>query len=200
MLDFIKGTLVGKSPMNAIIECGGLGIEIRIPLSSYERLPSLGESCMLHTVLLIGQDEIKVFGFVSPAERQLFQKLISIPGIGGKIGLSALSALDIETFVKAIQRGDDNLISKVPGIGKKTAQRIIIELKDEILKLDLRSYPGVSSTSDTHLIEVESALMALGYGFKEINAVLKQMSDEQLSMPVELIIKETIRKLYQKHN
>ncbi len=200
MLDYIKGTLVGKSPMNAIIECGGFGIEIRIPLSSYESLPSQGESCMLYTVLVIGQDEIKVFGFASPAERQLFQKLISIPGIGGKIGLSALSALDIETFVKAVQRGDDILISKVPGIGRKTAQRIIIELKDEILKLDLRSFPRASSTNNTHLIEAESALLALGYGFKEINAVLRQMSDEQLTMPVELIIKETIRKLYQKHN
>jgi len=200
MLDFIKGILVGKSPMNAIIECGGLGLDIRIPLSTYEKLPVLGEPCMLYTSLSIGQDEIRIFGFVSIAERQLFQKLIAIPGIGGKIGLSALSSLDIDTFVKAVQRADDILISKVPGIGKKTAQRIIIELKDEILKLDLPPSNLGKVIDDNNLIEAESALLALGYGVRDINQVLRQMSDEMLSQPVERIIKEAIKTLYQKRN
>ncbi|MBM4403157.1 MAG: Holliday junction branch migration protein RuvA [Candidatus Cloacimonetes bacterium] len=200
MLDFIRGILAGKTPVNAIIDCGGLGLEIRIPLSTYEKLPAVGEICRLFTVLSIGQDEIRVFGFITNGERQLFQKLTGIPGIGGKIGLSALSSLDTETFVKAIQRSDDLMISKVPGIGKKTAQRIIIELRDEILKLDLGT-PVVQTTGiDTHLIEAESALLALGFSIKEINLVLRQMSDEQMIQPVEQIIKEAIKKLYQKRN
>lgn len=131
MIFSLTGILKDKKPTSVIIETHGIAFELRIPLSTYEKLPERGQECVLHThlYLSLNQDEMRLYGFATPAEKAVFIKLISISGIGPKIALSILSSLNVGMFIKAIQTAEEGLLAKVPGIGKKTAQRLIIELK-----------------------------------------------------------------------
>ncbi len=198
MINHLNGNLVAKTPVNAVIECNGIGFELKIPLSTYENLPSVPNPCMLYSYLHISQDDVKLYGFCTPAERELFLLLIGISGVGPKIALSVLSTLPIGTFVMAIERGEEAIISRVPGLGKKSAQRLIIELKDKVLKLvdhiDTKDY----TVKDRRVFEVESALESLGFNSKEIRHELSLMSAESLDLPMEQVIKETIKRIYQK--
>jgi Holliday junction DNA helicase RuvA len=198
MINHINGTLISKSPLNAVVECVGIGFDLKIPLSTYESLPSVSNPCTLYSYLHISQDDVKLFGFSTPSERELFLLLIGVSGVGPKIALSVLSSMPISTFVKAIERGEEAIISKVPGLGKKSAQRLIIELKDKALKLvdyiDTKDY----TVGDSRVFEVESALESLGFNSREIRHELGLMDPEILALPMEQVIKETIKRIYQK--
>ncbi len=198
MINHISGTLIAKSPLNAVVECVGIGFDLKIPLSTYESLPSVSCPCTLYSYLHISQDDVKLFGFATPSEREMFVLLIGVSGVGPKIALSVLSSLPISTFVKAIERGEEAVISKVPGLGKKSAQRLIIELKDKALKLvdyiDTKDY----TVGDSRMFEVESALESLGFNSREIRQELSLLDPDTLAMPMEQVIKETIKRIYQK--
>jgi len=200
MIYYITGILKEKQPTSVIIDSQGVGIELRIPLSTYEKLPSVNQNCFLYThlYLSLNQDEIRLYGFSSLAEKSIFTRLIAISGIGPKIALSVISSLSINMFIKAVQAGEDGLLSKVPGIGKKTAQRIIIELKDDVLKLAELIDRTEKGTIDISLAEVEKALLALGYSAKDIQKALSKMSEEDKNEPLEKQIKQVIRIIYQK--
>ena len=196
MIQYIRGVLTHKSPVMAIIEAMGIGWELKIPISTYEALPALGKECSLLSYLHISQDDIRLYGFATTAERELFQMLTKISGIGPKIAISILSTLSIPAFVKAINIGEEGLLTKVPGVGKKSAQRLIVELKDGVHKL--MDFVDHKEMSDNGL-EVENALISLGFNVAQIRKELSLMDDSTRKLPTEDIIKETIKRIYQRN-
>lgn len=199
MIAYIKGKLITKNPVSVTIETSsGLAFDLKVPISTFEKLPAVGSSCQLFTHLHIAQDDIRLFGFHALAERELFLILTSVSGIGPKIALSILSTMPISTFVRAIENGEEGLITRVPGLGKKSAQRLIVELRGGFAAL------GDHFKAEDHILqgsvvdEVESALVTLGFNPKDIRRELALMPEEAKSMGSEQLIKETIKRLYQR--
>jgi Holliday junction DNA helicase RuvA len=198
MIHYIKGILQHKSPVMAIIEASGIGWELRIPISTYEKLPSVGKECALYGFLSISQDDVRIYGFASLAERELFTQLTRVSGIGPKIAISILSTLSISAFVKSIRSGEEGLLTKVPGIGKKSAQRLIVEFKDKIHTLLDYIDDKEQSALEGPLQEVENALIALGFNSQAIQRELQLLSTEEQKLASEQLIKEIIKRLYQR--
>jgi len=198
MIHYIKGILKHKSPMEAVIESMGIGWELRIPVSTYETLPKLEQECALYAVLSVSQDDLRIYGFASVAERELFNRLVKISGIGPKIAISVLSTLSISAFVKSVRSGEEGLLTRVPGIGKKSAQRLIVELRDSIHKVLDFVEESQDIDSKGQVQEVENALMALGFNAAAITKELRLLTDYDLSLSSEQLIKEIIKRLYQR--
>lgn len=198
MIQYIKGILSFKSPVMAIIETMGIGWELKIPISSYELLPSVGSECTLLSCLSINQDDVRIYGFVTVAERELFLMLTKVSGIGPKIALSILSTLSIPTFMRAVESGEEALLTRVPGIGKKSAQRLIVELKDGVHKLTAFIDHDKLTASDSSG-EVESALLSLGFNLAQIRKELTLMGEDVNNYGTEALIKETIKRIYQRN-
>lgn len=198
MIHHLRGTLIHKSLVAAVLETAGVGWEVRIPVSTAEKLPAVGAECSLYTYLSISQDDMRIYGFYTIAERELYSLLIKVNGIGPKIAISILSTLSISAFVRSIQTEEEGLLTKVPGIGKKTAQRIVIELKDKIHHLADFVEQGYDAGKESHIFEVEDALVALGFSLANIQRELKLMSEEELNQPSEQLTKELIKRLYQR--
>lgn len=197
MIQYIKGILSHKSPVMAIIEAMGIGWELRIPVSTYEALPEPGKECTLLSYLQISQDDVRLYGFATAAERELFVHLTRISGIGPKIALSVLSTLSIPAFVRAINSGEEALLTRVPGIGKKSAQRMLVELKDKVPQLMEHVGHDLSEIGDS-INEVESALISLGFNVQQIRRELSLMGAAAKAFSTEELIKETIKRLYQR--
>lgn len=199
MINYVNGTLTHKSPILAVIEAAGIGWEIKIPVSTYEKLPHLGENCKLFTYLSFSQDGARIYGFASLAECELFKLLISVSGIGPKIAISIISTLSISSFVKAILSNEEGLLTRVPGLGKKSAQRLIIELRDKIPAVMEYLDPTEKLTADNSALEVETALLSLGFNIKDIRRELEIIALEETKRSIEELIKELIKRLYQKN-
>ncbi|PKN72092.1 MAG: Holliday junction branch migration protein RuvA [Candidatus Cloacimonetes bacterium HGW-Cloacimonetes-3] len=197
MIQYIKGSLTHKSPVMAVIETMGIGWELKIPISTFEVLPELGKECTLLTYLHISQDDIRIFAFATLAERELFQMLTKISGIGPKIALSILSTLSIPAFMRAVNSGEEGLLTRVPGIGKKSAQRLIVELRDAVHKLAEHIEHTDLGTID-NCSEVETALISLGFNIVQIRKELSMMGEETKNYSTEALIKETIKRIYQR--
>ncbi len=198
MIHHIKGILMHKSPVLAVIETMGIGWEIKIPVSTYETLPAEGNQCSLFTYLSISQDDVRVYGFSSVAERELFTQLTRISGIGPKIAISILSTLSIPAFVKSIMSSEEGLLTRVPGIGKKSAQRLIVELKDKVHALLDYVDSADQTIAEGTVQEAETALIALGFNTQAIQRELRLLNPEDLQLPSEQLIKEIIKRLYQR--
>lgn len=199
MIHYIKGTLIQKTPVSAVVETAlGLAFELKIPVSTFEVLPAEGQGCFLYTYLHIGQDDIRLFGFATPGECELYQLLNKISGIGPKIALSILSTLPIPTFVRAVEQNQIALITKVPGIGNKSAQRLLIELKDRVHHLAEHFEPSDQVVGEGTVMEVENALQSLGFNPKDVRRELSLMPSEAAQMSPEQLIKEVIKRLYQR--
>jgi len=198
MFSFINGKLAEKTPMKIVLDCNGIGYDIRIPLSTYEKLDKLQEETKLLVHLVVSEDDMKLYGFYTNEERELFRLLISISGIGPKIALSVLSAMTIQTFIKSIRTENDNALTIVPGLGKKTAQRLILELKDKLTTMQIFTISDSAVEGvDKILIEAETALITLGYKQSDISIALEELlKEEQEIKTSEELIKKTIQYLY----
>ncbi len=165
MIVFLTGTLVEKHPTRLVLSVGGVGYEILIPLSSYDRLPGTGEECTVLTHDYLREDTHHLFGFMSEEERVMFVRFIAVNGIGPKLALSALSGLSVRELKRAIVEGDTKRVSSISGIGKKMAERIVVELRDKID--DAEAWDAVAgdggTAPDGRLRDVILALVALGY-------------------------------------
>jgi len=197
MIQYLKGTLTHKSPVLAVIETMGIGWELKIPISTFELLPAIGEECTLLTHLNISQDDIRIFGFATNAERELFQMLTKVSGIGPKIALSILSTLSIPTFIRAVNSGEEGLLTRVPGIGKKSAQRLIVELRDGVHKL-VEHIDHNDLELSNNSVEAENALISLGFNIAQIRKEISLMGAEAQDYSTEALIKETIKRIYQR--
>ena len=132
MIGSLRGKLVSKQAPQVIIECQGVGYEVETPMSTFLNLPNVGDELFLHTHLVVREDAHMLFGFASGAERQLFRTLLRISGVGAKMGLAILSTLSVTDFERCVEYEDTATLVKVPGVGKKTAERLIIEMRDRI--------------------------------------------------------------------
>jgi len=172
MITFLHGKLLEALPTQIVVEVNGLGYEVLIPLSSYDKLPQLGQTLKLLTHLVVREDAHVLYGFMSTAERDLFRLLIhTVSGIGPKIALNVLSGISVTAFRGAVANQDIKLLSQISGVGKKTAERIVVELKDKVGAAgawEASSAQRGLSPEDQKLNDAVLALMALG--FKQVDA------------------------------
>lgn len=200
MYEYIKGKYVGIVKDYVIIENNGIGYKIFSSGITMSSMPSIGEEVMLYLVQIVREDFIGLYGFISREELQMFNMLLSINGVGAKAALSLLSISRINNLKYAIMTGDEKHICRAPGIGKKTAGRIILELKDKLKPDELINDENVISTEESGLeddyalkvSEVLGALLALGYSEKEANMAIKNIDK---SNTVEIMIKDSLRVL-----
>ena len=162
MIAHLRGRLISKNPNQAIVDCGGVGYDVTISVATFSELPAEGVEASLYVHTHVREDQIALFGFVDTREKRLFEKLLSISGIGPKLAITILSGISAERLVAAIRGGDHGTLTRIPGIGKKTAERIVLEIKD---KLDDLAVP--MSDAGTHhgpaADDALSALVNLGY-------------------------------------
>ncbi|MFN8273953.1 MAG: Holliday junction branch migration protein RuvA [Flavobacteriaceae bacterium] len=193
MIAHIQGKLVEKSPTEVVIDCSGVGYQIHISLHTYSLLPAT-DYIKLYTYLQVKEDAHTLFGFVEKSEREIFKMLLSVSGIGANIARTMLSSLEPKQIIQALASGDVGLIQSVKGIGGKTAQRAILDLKDKVLKLyDLDEVSSV--VNNTNKEEALSALEVLGFNKKLAEKVVDKIVLQDASASVEAIIKQALKNL-----
>lgn len=186
MIGKLTGTLDNKNPPEVIIDCHGVGYEVLVPMSTFYNLPELGAKVSLLTHFVVREDAQILYGFASPAERAAFRELIKISGVGPRTALSVLSGMSVAELSQAITLQEAGRLIKVPGIGKKTAERLLLELKGK-LGPDMGVVP--TEVSDAQ-VDILQALLALGYSDKEAAAALKALpKDVAVSDGIKLALK-----------
>ena len=173
MIGRIQGTLIANNPPRLIIDCHGVGYEVDVPMSTLYQMPSLGQQVTLLTHFVVREDAQQLFGFATESEREAFRALIKISGVGARTALSLLSGMSVEELSQAITLQESGRLTKVPGIGKKTAERLLLELKGKF-GADI-GLTGQVPQIDSQL-EILQALTSLGYSDKEAQIALKQVS------------------------
>ncbi|MDR1994104.1 Holliday junction branch migration protein RuvA [Azonexus sp.] len=172
MIGRLTGLIAEKNPPQIVLDVGGIGYELDVPMSTFYNLPGAGERTTLLTHLAVREDGHFLYGFLSEAERFAFRLLLKISGIGARTALAVLSGLSVGDLAAAVTRQEIGRLIKIPGIGKKTAERLLLELKGKLAEVG-GAAPGV--VADTVRDDILNALLALGYNDKEANAALKQL-------------------------
>ena len=186
MIATIRGKILQKNPPQVVVECGGLGYEIDVPMSTFYNLPNIGEEVFLETVMIVREDAQLLYGFLTAQEKSVFRQKVS--GIGPRISLAMLSSMSAEDIGNAIANNEVGLLTMVPGIGKKTAERLVLELKD---KMVVTSVPTVSSVQT----EVIQALVALGFSEREARGAAKNVpADADASEGIRLCLRQLAQK------
>ena len=188
MIGRIRGILIENEAPVLLIEASGVGYEVQAPLSTCCNLMTLGEEITLHTHLSISENAHQLYGFISLRDRRLFKSIIKISGIGPKLGLAILSGMDTEQFIACIQAGESSLLVKIPGVGKKTAERLVIEMRDKFkgweseMVVNTIHQPTDSGSGkiSIHAVmtEVTSALVSLGYKPQDASRVVSRLAEE----------------------
>lgn len=194
MIGSLIGLIKEKKPSLLLLEVNGVGYEINVPLSTSFQLPKKGESAYLLTHLIVREDQHTLYGFATEEERNLFRTLIKISGVGAKMALTILSGINVNGFVQSVINEDIDTLVHLPGIGKKTAERLIVEMKDRIdgITDNLESSP--STTSETSIaVEARNALVNLGYKNSEAKKILDNIDTNGLS--VEELLRQALRSL-----
>jgi Holliday junction DNA helicase RuvA len=193
MIAHLQGKLVEKSPTDIVIDCNGVGYHVNISLHTYSLLPNT-DNVKLYTYLQIKEDAHTLFGFVEKSEREIFKMLLSVSGIGASIARTMLSSLDPKQIINAIASADVVTIQGIKGIGSKTAQRVILDLKDKVLKLyDLNEVSMMQS--NTNKDEALSALEVLGFVRKTSEKIIEKIVKEDPEATVETLIKKALKNL-----
>lgn len=173
MIGKLTGTLLEKNPPQILLDCHGVGYEVDVPMSTFYNLPAAGEKVALLTHFVVREDAQILYGFGTSSEREAFRQLIKISGVGPRTALSVLSGMSVADLAQAVSAQETGRIVKVPGIGKKTAERLLLELKGK-LGADL-NLPGADPARSDAQSDIQQALMALGYSDKDATAALKAL-------------------------
>ena len=181
MIGSLRGRLAYKQAPQLIVECQGVGYEVEAPMSTFLELPPVGENLFLFTHLVVREDAHMLYGFASEEERGLFRLLLKISGVGAKMGLAILSTLSADHFRQCVEFEDAATLVKVPGVGKKTAERLIIEMRDKIDQPIASAGVPTLSVVATPKSEAIDALMALGYKAKEVNRLIGELNTDDKS-------------------
>jgi Holliday junction DNA helicase RuvA len=188
MIGRLKGQLLEKTPPHVIVDCHGVGYEVEVPMSTFYNLPALGESVTLLTHFVVREDAQLLYGFGTDRERATFRQLLKVNGVGAKSALSILSGLSVDDLIQAIALQETAMLVRVPGVGKKTAERLLLELKDKFSVEGLINAGSSMPKSATG--DVLNALLALGYNEREALAAVKQLaSDVTVSDGIKLALK-----------
>ena len=197
MYDYFKGTLAFLRTDAAVVECGGVGYRLAVSASTHAKLsPLLGREATLFAYLAVREDAMELYGFSDETERALFIHLLSVSGVGPKAALSVLSTLSADRLAVCVAAGDAKAIASAPGVGLKTAQKIILELKDKLAKEFASGEPlrdGVPSDGADDASDAVNALVVLGYSRAQALGALKGLD---LALPLEIRIREALKKLY----
>ncbi|MCF7919295.1 MAG: Holliday junction branch migration protein RuvA [Candidatus Cloacimonetes bacterium] len=200
MFAYLKGILAEKKPVSVVIDCHGTGYELSIPLSTFERLPEPGgELKLLVHYQFSESDGPKLFGFFSAEERSLFRLLLGVSKIGPRTAIAVLSSLSVGDFSRAVMENNTGLISTVPGLGKKSAERLVLELKDKIAGISPVIITAPSA-SNTMAQDAESAMLTLGYSPLLIRNTLAELMKSTEFTSAEQMIKDTIKEMHKKRN
>ena len=178
MIGRIKGRILEKIPPHILIDCNGVGYEIEVPMTTFYDLPEVGSVVTLLTHFLVREDAQLLFGFATDQERIIFRKLLRVNGIGAKASLSILGGMTVQELTHTIQAQDVTSLTKIPGVGKKTAERLILELKD---KFSDSEFKLTSNANSREMSDIQNALSALGYNQKDIVVVTKDL-DKNISV------------------
>ena len=199
MIAFLRGRVLDKQPNRIIVDVQGVGYELHVPLSTYYDIGEEGSDVSVRVYTHVREDALQLFGFLTELERQLFERLISINGIGPKLAIAVLSGLDPRELVAAVQRGDVARLVSIPGVGKKTAERIVLELRDRLQQL---AVPAVVSTpaatgADRLRIDLVSALQNLGYhrpqAEKAVDSTVASSPDATFEDALRQVLRELMR-------
>ena len=186
MIGRIAGTLVEKNPPQITVDVGGVGYELEVPMSTFYNLPALGEPVALVTHLVVREDAHCLYGFGADDERTVFRQLIRISGIGARTALALLSGLSVNELAQAVALQESGRLVKIPGIGKKTAERLLLELKDKLKVTGLAAKVSRGSTPPDASADILNALLAIGYNEREALGAMKQL-------PTDIAVSEGIR-------
>ncbi len=183
MIGRLRGTLVEKAPPVLIIDVGGVGYELEAPMSTFYKLPETGASLVLHTHMVVREDAQLLYGFSDKSEKTVFRTLLKVNGVGPKVALAILSTLSVSDIIETVQMEDVTRLTQVPGIGKKTAERLLVELRDRISAddIDPSSFPaatGESTAPASAIGDAVSALIALGYKPNEASRAVRAVAQE----------------------
>ena len=191
MIGRLRGTLAEKQPPHLILDVNGLGYELEVPMTTLYRLPSVGEPLTLHTHLVVREDAQLLYGFFVKRERDFFRELIRLNGVGPKLALALMSSLEVDELVRCVQSQDTSALTKVPGVGKKTAERLLVELKDRFKAWEtvpamfalVPNQPGGPDTTPVATAENDavSALISLGYKPQEASKAISAIKEKGLS-------------------
>ena len=175
MIGRIQGRLLEKTPPLILIDCNGVGYEIEVPMTTFYELPDIGKEIILLTHFIVREDAQLLFGFISDKERKTFKQLIKVNGIGAKVALSILSGISFNELIKAVVDQNADLLCTIPGIGKKTADRLALELKDKFKEDEMQVN---SDENSIQMTDIQNALLALGYSHKDVSSVTRELSED----------------------
>jgi Holliday junction DNA helicase RuvA len=179
VIGFVRGKLVIKTPPHLTVDVGGVGYDIEAPMSTFYTLPALGSEVRLLTHLVVREDAHILYGFGTQEERALFRNLLKVSQIGPKIALAILSGVSVESFATLVKLQDAAALTRIPGVGRKTAERVLMEMKDRLDALEAAAVAGVVPMTPTSTEgEAWTALVALGYKPAEVTAMLKPLSGQ----------------------
>jgi Holliday junction DNA helicase RuvA len=199
MITFLDGKLVSALPTQAIVDVSGVGYEVFIPLSSYDKLPAAGQSVRILTHLHVREDAHVLYGFMSAAERDLFRLLVNhVSGIGPKLGLAVLSGMSVKNFKSAVVNSDVVALAKISGLGKKTAERIVLELKDKLgvaAAWEVASSTHAPTPEEEEANEAVLALIALGYKQVDAHKSVREMQQTGEAKSAEDLVKFALKKM-----
>jgi len=175
MIACLNGVLLEKTPPYIVLDCAGVGYELEVPMSTFYQLPDLGSKLMLLTHMVVREDAQLLYGFATKQEKDTFRQLLKVNGIGAKSALAILSGVSIDDLTEAVAEQDVALLTRVPGVGKKTAERLLLELKG---KFDLSAVAGQEGGVKSAKQDVLNALLALGYNEREVSAAIKSLDKD----------------------
>lgn len=199
MIAFVRGRVAALWPQAVTVDVGGIGYRIEVPLSVRAQLPAVGAECMLHTSLLVREDAMSLYGFAQPEELALFEMLVTVSGIGPKVALALLSALRADELRRAIVLADYKALQAAPGVGKKLAQRLVLELKDKLGAPEDVAPVAAAATAPTGLDDAGStalaALLSLGFARAEAAAAVTAAAAERPEASTEELVRLSLQRL-----
>jgi Holliday junction DNA helicase RuvA len=204
MIGRIRGTLVYKQPPDILVDVGGVGYDIQVPMSTLFQLPALGADVTLLTHFVVREDAQLLYGFVDERDRALFRQLVKVSGVGPKLALTILSGMDAVAFARCVERDDLSALVALPGVGKKTAERLLVEMRDKLKHL-LGQWAGADTgpvadpymAPSDHVADAEGALIALGYKPAEAARMIAAVNDDN-AMDSEALIRRALKAVVQR--
>jgi Holliday junction DNA helicase RuvA len=193
MIGSLIGLIREKTPSSILLEVNGIGYEIAVPLSTSFQMPNVGESAYLLTHLVVREDQHSLYGFATDEERKLFRALIKISGVGAKLAITILSGTNVNGFIQSVVNEDIDALVHLPGIGKKTAERLIVEMKDKVSEISGDENSLSESNENSAVAEAINALVNLGYKTKDAKTILDKIESEGLT--VEELIRQALKSL-----
>lgn len=203
MIAHLSGTLLAKQPTYVIVDVAGVGYEVSIPVSTFYELDEVGSNVQLRIYTHVREDALQLYGFKTVRERELFQRLISVSGVGPKLGITLLSGMSAEEMISSIRNNNLARLTLIPGIGRKTAERLVVELRDKVASLvseeeeDVSAKPGAVAASSEEAAQADalSALLNLGYQRSAAEKAITTALSEGAGLSVEAILRSALRKL-----